>query len=284
MTPLPDIAILAHFGIELIAPLGGRLNQHWLVERHHERLVLRRWAQPYDEIRYELRLLEQVAALGWPVAPALAEPFEWERQIWSIAPFLEGEPHPSKYAPDEQRRRGHILARFHADVVQLPIPDQRGSWRRCEEVLADQQLDHLLDQHAQHAAEESALLVQHLDEARRRIEGMQLHSRPAMIVHGDFTPWNLLFKDGQLSGILDFELAHRDHRVAEFCLAWRGKYDDVIHAYNEVSPLEPEEWALLTPLWWAFLIEQACQYIRQGIRDDGWVMKQLLRRSALTGA
>jgi Ser/Thr protein kinase RdoA (MazF antagonist) len=104
-----------------------------------------------------------------------------------------------------------------------------------------------------------------------------------MIIHGDFTPWNVLFIDGRLSGILDFELAHWDHRIADFALAWRGKYDAVIHAYAEVAPLEPEEWALLTPLWWAFLIEGACHDIRNGIRDDGWTIKQILRRSPLMG-
>ena len=39
-------AVLEQFGVRLIAPLGGRLNLHWLVEARRERLVLRRWAQP----------------------------------------------------------------------------------------------------------------------------------------------------------------------------------------------------------------------------------------------
>jgi aminoglycoside phosphotransferase (APT) family kinase protein len=60
----------------VVAALGGRLNQHWLVEARRERLVLRRWSQPADEIDYELRLLARVAALGWPVAPAVAGPIE----------------------------------------------------------------------------------------------------------------------------------------------------------------------------------------------------------------
>jgi len=58
----------------------------------------------------------------------------------------------------------------------------------------------------------------------------------------------------------------------------------VIHSYAEVSPLEPEEWALLTPLWWAYLIDGACQNMRNGVRADGWTIKMLLRRSPLMGA
>jgi hypothetical protein len=33
---------------------------------------------------------------------------------------------------------------------------------------------------------------------------------------------DLLCRDGRLSGLLDFELSHRNVCVAEFDLAWRG--------------------------------------------------------------
>jgi Ser/Thr protein kinase RdoA (MazF antagonist) len=103
------------------------------------------------------------------------------------------------------------------------------------------------------------------------------------MVHGDFTRWNLLYRKGRLSAILDFELAHRDHRIGDFALAWRGRYDEVVYAYAEVSPLEPEEWELLTPMWWASLIENAGRHLAAGTWDDGWILKMLLRRSPLMG-
>jgi hypothetical protein len=80
------------------------------------------------------------------------------------------------------------------------------------------------------------------------------------------------------------ELAHWDHRVADFALSWRGKYDEVIHGYSEVSPLEPEEWALITPLWWAGLIDGACHDLRNGTPDDGWTIKKLLSAVRVDGA
>jgi Ser/Thr protein kinase RdoA (MazF antagonist) len=279
----PISEVLERFGIRLVAPLGGRLNQHWLVESRHERLVLRRWWQPADEVDYELRLLERIAALGWPVAPAVAGPIELAGHRWSLARFLPGEPLAEKYSLAEQRARGRLLAEFHAGLAQLGRFGQRGAWRRCEEILGDSTLDQLLAEHEQEQPEEMRILRWHLQRARERVAGMRLTTRPGAVVHGDFTPWNLHFLDGQLSGILDFELAHWDHRIGDFALAWRGKYDDVIHGYAEVAPLEPQEWALLTPLWWAFLIDSACQFMRNGIRDDGWTIKMLLRRSPLMG-
>lgn len=276
--------MLNHFGVHLIAPLSSRLNQHWLVESGREHLVLRRWWQASDEVAYEVDLVKRIAALGWPVASVVAGPIEHDGAWWSLAPFLPGEPRSDTYAIHEQRERGRLLAEFHADLARLGDVGQRGQWRRCEEILADPLIEQTLADHEQTQPNEVRVLRWHLDRARERIVGLYLHDRPSSIVHGDFTPWNLLFMDGRLSGILDFELAHRNHRIADFALAWRGKYDDVIHAYNEVSPLEPEEWALLTPMWWAWLIDGAYQYMRDGIRDDGWTIKQLLRRSPLMGA
>jgi aminoglycoside phosphotransferase (APT) family kinase protein len=284
ITPQPSAEVLERFGVRVITPLGGRLNLHWLVEARRERLVLRRWWQSADEIDYELRLLARIAALGWPVAPAVAGPLELDGQIWSLAPFLPGDPHPEKYALTEQRARGRLLAEFHADLAKLGDFGQRGTWRRCEQILGDPTLDDLLTAHERQQPEEIPILRWHLQRARERIAGLALRDRPGIVVHGDFTPWNLCFTNGQLSGILDFELAHWDHRIGEFALAWRGKYDAVIHSYAEVSPLEPEEWELLTPMWWAFLIDGACHYLRSGIRDDGWTIKQLLRRSPLMGS
>ena len=283
MTSEPSAEVLERYGVELAAPLGGRLNQHWLVEFRGERLVLRRWSQPAEEIDYELRLLARIAALGWPVAPAVDGPLELEGYVWSLSPFLAGDPPASHGAPAEQRARGRLLAEFHADLAQIQGLGQRGTWRRCEEILGDPDVDRALAKHQREQPEEARILRWHLDRARERIAGMPLHDRPGLVVHGDFAPWNLRFLDGRLSGILDFELAHWDHRVGEFALAWRGKYDDVVHGYNQVSPLDPEEWALLTPLWWASLIDLAYQYMRTGIRDDGWTVRKLLQRSPLMG-
>lgn len=278
----PNGDACVHFGVRVVEFLGGRLNKHWLVERGAEQLVLRRWAQPADSIAYELHLLERLAALGWPVAPAVAGPVELADFTWSLAPLLPGEP-PVTRDRAEQRARGRLLAHLHADLAGLTTIGQRRPWRRCEEILSDQALDEVLRAADQERPDEVRVVRWHLERARERVRGLPLYLRPGMVVHGDFTPWNLRFCDGQLSGILDFELAHWDHRVADFALAWRGAYDDVVLGYDEASPLEPEEWALLTPMWWAYLVEAACQDLRAGTCDDGWILKMLLRRSPLMG-
>lgn len=103
MLPQPSDAVLAQFNARLIVPLGGRLNQHWLVDARYERLVLRRWAQPLEDIEYEMRLGTKIATLGWPVAPVLEGPVELEGAFWSLAPLLPGEPRSDKNSTAEQR-------------------------------------------------------------------------------------------------------------------------------------------------------------------------------------
>ncbi len=280
----PDNEVLKRFGVRVIAPLGGRLNQHWLVESRHTRLVLRRWVPDWvASMDYELSLLARLAGLGWPVAHGVAEPLEWEGHTWSLAVYLSGKPLSLERPLVEQRECGRLMARLHADLARLHEFGQRGSWRRCEEILVDPALDHVLSKHERDHFEEVRILRWHLERARNRVAGLALQDWPGMVIHGDFTPWNLHFNNGKLSGILDFELAHWDHRVGDFSLAWRGKYDEVIRGYDEVSPLSPQEWELITPLWWSFLIEQSCQSLQNGDGADEWNIKKLLQRSPLMG-
>ncbi|SEN49715.1 phosphotransferase enzyme family protein [Paenibacillus sp. OV219] len=279
---LPGSEVLDKLKINMVAPLGGRLNQHWLVNDRNERLVLRLWssATDKDSIQYEVNLLNSIAELGgWPVAAVIEGPIEIGGQVWGLFPYLQGEP-PSSRNPAAE---GRLMAQFHNDLRKLSGVGQRKGWRRCEEILQDNELDLLLSENEKNRPEEIRILRWHLERARKRVEGLKLHSRPGIVIHGDFAPWNLRFQDGKLSGILDFELAHWDHRVGEFALSWRGKYDEVVYGYDEVSPLEPEEWELLTPMWWAVLIELACKHLKEGSHDDGWIIRKLLERSPLMG-
>ncbi len=292
----PSDEVLTQFGVQLAAPLGGRVNQHWLVEAQGKQLVLRCWghspliddaASHTASTSYEVRLVASLAALGWPVAPPVMGPVEIGDQVWSLAPFLSGElpAIDSKIhgGHAEQRTRGRLLAEFHVGMAQVPEMGRRPGWRRCEEILADPLLDTVLNTNEQERPEEVCILRWHLERARERVAELQPSSWPGVVVHGDFTPWNLRFTDGRLSGILDFELAHWDHRVGDFVLSWRGKYDNVVLRYNEVSPLGPEEWALIAPLWWAQLIQGACIDMQRGIVSDGWTINKLLLRSPLMG-
>ncbi|MEF3306774.1 phosphotransferase [Paenibacillus sp. GYB003] len=87
---VPGDEVLDKFGIRPVAPLGGRLNRHWLVSRKDELLVLRLWSEtaPVDDIEDEVRLLQSIAALGWPVAAVIEGTIELEGRTWWLFPYL----------------------------------------------------------------------------------------------------------------------------------------------------------------------------------------------------
>ena len=281
---LPDTEVLERFGARVVDTLGGRIRRHWFVDAHGKQRVLRCWTASPAEVIYELHLLEAVSNLGWPVAPALVEPVEFDGYTWCLFPVLAGSPRGQVESVSDQRARGRLLAEFHQSLASLLDFGQREGWRRGEEILADQAHDKLLSAHERDLPEEVRILRWHLERSRMRIAPLDPKAFAGMIIHGDFTPWNLHFVNGQLTGILDFEMSHWNHRMAEFALAWRGQHDEVIYGYAEVTPLSTEEWELLTPLWWAWLIEGVCKGLARGRCGDDWAMSHLLRRSPLMGA
>jgi aminoglycoside phosphotransferase (APT) family kinase protein len=86
------------------------------------------------------------------------------------------------------------------------------------------------------------------------------------VIHGDFTPWNLLFDGGRLTGVLDFEATHHTFQVADFALSWRGYHDDVLSGYDEVRTEADPRAAVLA------FYESAYQ---AGARRAGWQIEPL---------
>ncbi len=97
---------------------------------------------------------------------------------------------------------------------------------------------------------------------------------PLSVVHGDFTPWNMRYHRGALSGLFDFDSTHLDLRIADFILSWRGKYQGILDGYQDVSPLSSVEQTLLIPGFWTFMLACAVAGIEQGIGAD-WPIAQL---------
>lgn len=277
--PTISSGVLAAFGVGAPEHLGGRVREVWRVDRRGGALALVR--HPVDEtsVRYELKAIEAVGERGWPVPRTLEGPIFVDGAWWTLGPFLPGEP-PT--GPDEARRRGRLLAEFHLSLSDVELGSRPG-FRRAETVLDDPAVEAALRKVEGTDSEEAAFVRWHLERARTRLEAVDLAFWASRPIHGDFTTWNLRFEDGRLSGILDFELTREDHRIAEFNHAWRGKYDAVVEAYDEVSPLEPEEWAALTPLWWLFLIDLWRESAEKGFDDGGWTLGKLAQRSPLMG-
>src|SRR4051812_33294012 len=236
-------------------------NTHWMIHTSGERevpalRVLRRYAAHHslEDVAYELRLLEHLNARGWPVPIPVAPVVKAAGSIWCLFRYMAGRaPTPRSVAGvrAEQRSRGRLLAQLHTDMADLVVLSQRAGWRRADEGLIDRTgklpVDELLAQYERDAPEEGRILRVYADRMRERLSTLLPYAPVPVVIHGDLTPWNIRYARGTLSGVLDFDLAHLDLRVADFALSWRGQYAEVIRGYEEVSPLEPVEHELLVP-------------------------------------
>ena len=248
--PRPPESVLQRWGIAARAYLGGRANKHWLVESGAARLVLREYAEhPLADIPYELEVMRRVRDLGWPVPQIVAGPEDFDGRTCCLLGWLPGEPRAE--GPEEQRARGRLLAQFHEATAGLLSLGQRTGFRLADEVLEDPRLAPRICEYERLRPVEGHILRWHLEEAKERFASLDLGAAERVVLHGDFAPWNLLFENGELSGLLDFEATHLNYRVAEFALAWRGAHDDVIAGYREVRELPELDWQLVVPCYWS---------------------------------
>lgn len=276
----PDPEVREHYGVHaVVADLGGNGNRHWLVEAGGQRLVLRRYGTQIGDVGYELRVLDRLLALGWPVPYAAADLFRRRGTTWGLFVWLPGSPRPRH---DGARERGRLLGRFASDLESLTDLGRRAGVPLADEVVADALLDVRLRELEPRFPEETRVMRWHLDRARELFDRLDLAAARRSVVHGDFVNWNLLYERDRLTGIVDFEATHLNYRVSEFALSWRGAYDEVILGYDDVNPLSDLDRALLTPAWWAWLLWGLLPDYDEP--DLEWTVRKLLTRTPLMDA
>ncbi len=164
---------------------------------------------------------------------------------------------------------------------------QRGGFRKADEVVRDPTLVEAISEYERIRPESGHIMRWHLDKVLEAFERIELAEAETLVLHSDFAPWNLLFDDGRLSGILDFESTHLNYRVSDFALSWRGHQDEVVEGYEEVRPLTDFDRTLLSPAYWAFLFIGVTEVINGmisgsiPIHDFDWGVRHLLRRPEL---
>lgn len=285
--------VLAAFGLseaELRVIPEGAMNRHWRTETAAGPLVLRRYSsiRRLEGVRWEHRLVEHAAAKGWPVAVALPAvekqtAVEFDGHAWSLHPFLEGEAPPSTSVAS-RRIMGRLLARLHRDLETFDDHSQRPSFGKVWELDAmvepagagtfNQLLAGFGRDHPELASRVRRERYRNLRDLSR-LHYPDLLERP---VHGDFEPWNLLFKDGQLTGVLDFDQSRRDALACDiapllmpFMPLELKLAKALLEGYESVRPLSDLEWELLPALvraallWWVALLLVRW---RQGAGDD----------------
>ena len=119
-------------------------------------------------------------------------------------------------------------------------------------------------------------LLNHLGEVFESFEPLQ-----RCIVHEDFGPYNLIFKDGRLAGILDFMDAHLDWRARDvvfslwiFTSTRKGYYDEnlmrlFLHAYQTHCHITSDEMDVMADLFCLKRLNEMPQYLTAHYIEDG---------------
>ncbi|BCY08105.1 phosphotransferase enzyme family protein [Actinoplanes sp. L3-i22] len=238
--------------------LGARSTYTWAAARDGREYVVQR-INPADspDWRYSLRVAAALREQGWPTPEPAEEPLVTPDGVWLLADRLPGRPHVTagSDSPAEQRRRGRLLAELHAALAATGITGQREGFGFPAAMVGDPELERTLRAYRELHPDDGAELLACRAAAVEFFAANPVVEAPSGVIHGDFTPWNLLFENDRLTGVLDFELTHVSHLVADFALAWRGYQDGVISGYEEVRPLSELERSLLVPTFqaWCFL-------------------------------
>jgi len=285
----PDPEVCAHWRLTPGPVLGDRASGTWAATRNGAAFVLKRFGADFPDWPYTLRVAAAVRAQGWPTPEPAEAPMIRPDGAWVLFHRLLGRSvRPAEQdKPAEERARGRLLARFHVAAAATGITSQRGGFARPAEVVADPELDRWLRTHEVARPADGRVLRACRDAAAEWFAANANPDTPSSVIHGDFTPWNLLFDDGRLTGVVDFEGAHHTYQMADFALSWRGYHDDVLRGYDEVRSLSEIEWRLVRPVFWAWLFigvkdALAAHYGGTGPAPDfTWQLTHLRVRSPL---
>lgn len=257
----------------------GNVNQHWRVDAADRTVVVRRYGVPRGlaSIAWEQQLMAFAAAKGWP-APA-AEPslcgaiaFEFEERPWTCHRFLEGEAAP-RDTPASRHIMGRLLGRLHKDLASFDERAQRpGIGKTWElDVIVEPagagSFNALLAAFGREYPELAATIRRQRYRNLRELSRLHYPDLADHPIHGDFSPRNLLFKDGQLTGLLDFDFARQDAwlcDLAPLLMPFQPLEPRLaaalIDGYQSVRRLSEAEWDLLPALvrasllWWVALL------------------------------
>jgi Ser/Thr protein kinase RdoA (MazF antagonist) len=269
-------------------------NSSWLAQGPGgDRVVLRRYylRATAADLAYEHAVLRHLAAAGWVVPEPAGDPLRHDGRWYCLTRYVPGAAVTAE-SPAQRRRRGGDLARLHLTLRGLgELIGQRPGWRpqhagtttvldtRWETGLRE--LDRLSPRTADWVRAAAA-------RTRAGLDAIGAAGLPVMVIHGDFTEWNVHYRRGRLAGVIDLGLAHQDSRPYELAIARTYRAPETAAAYRAGVaaagwPLTELEEAAVGPVYQAFRVAAATWHLDHGAVDGRFDMPGIRRQLALSG-
>ena len=232
---------------------AGTVNTSYVLELDAGRYFLRIYEeQGPPGAEAEARLLLHLAAAGVPTpAPVAGRDGAMVRLVAgkpaAVFPWVTGDMlcRPS-VTPAAAREVGAALARMHlAGPAPAPAPALGGGRFNADDLVAR------CDRIAKSNDTEARGLAEPLRDAVIRIDRRRRIDLPTGLVHGDLFRDNVLWHEGRIAALLDFESAHKGpfaYDIAVLILSWcfRDSFDfgiarAIVGGYREVRDLQANE-------------------------------------------
>lgn len=249
----------------------GRFNEHWSVDEANQTssYVLRRYNAQRDavSIAFEHDVLRSPAMSAWPVAAPEtmangASLVEAGGRLYALFRRLPGALGPA-YGTAHIHLKGRLLARLHGDLARVGVDGQRPGFGRVWELdTRERMMNDVLRDFGETQRELGWAIRAQRYRSLRELSRLGYGDLPDTLIHFDFTRENLLFDDGRLTGVLDFDHVHFDARAVD--IAWTIISDcteppedtsisielagALVAGYAEQSALDERELRLVVPL------------------------------------
>ena len=220
--------VLSHYDVGVIQSAkeftrGSRRAPKLVLETPTGRYLLKRRAAGKDDpfrVAFAHALMGHLKARGFPV-PALIGTCDDQNtmlqlggRVYEMFEFIVGERYDNSL--EQTMRAGQTLALFHQAVEDFATEwtPPRGSYHNAPNVRAGlNAIPTVASSHDSVFGHEAELLylTQHLheeyDAAAEAVKQCGFPDWPAAIVHGDWHPGNMLFAEGRVCAVLDFDAA-----------------------------------------------------------------------------
>jgi Ser/Thr protein kinase RdoA (MazF antagonist) len=213
---------------------GGELKDVYRIEAAGGAYALRVYAGDTspEDVASELALAspfaEQLPEVPAPLSTTDGESLAVEGgRVAVLASFIEGR-RPDCSQAEERRAAAELLARVHAVSAGIASPQQRAavpayadldwhanrwwSWGDIERFLEEGEREELA---GSNAAGLHRRLIGEMSVLADALDQLAKSDLPTMPIHGDFFPGNLLWNDGRIAGLIDWDECAVDWHALE---------------------------------------------------------------------
>jgi len=221
--------VMSHFDIGAIDsivefPRGSRKAPKLVIVADHGKYLLKRRARGRDDA-YKTAFCHQIQlhlmAQQFPLPHLIGTKkdnnslFQWRGAVYELFEYIPGQGYPQSL--ESTGDAGRILALYHKllETFQSPYQTAMGSYHMAPSVEAGlRQIPKTLSA-APKIVEVCDYLLRSYNHAASAVDKLGIETWPKQIIHGDWHPGNMLFRDNRVVAVIDYDSARTLARILD---------------------------------------------------------------------